>query len=244
MLSKDEVVSAVPTHLRSNITDDFVNKVNSVSTDPEVAEQIRNNFVSYASILREGRFKTEDYLNAVAYVSFKLMGYNNEESYARTFPQRHAALKARGASNKDISAYVAAYNKNKLVNLIFEQTFIPTWVMNQDIYQEAINTQADLMMNARSEKVRSDAANSILTHLKKPEKKEVDLNIGVQENTGMVDLKNLLTDLAERQQQAIEQGLTTREIAHQPLISAGAKGEIIDVEAVPVDEQSEAEDTQ
>lgn len=226
----------MPTHLKSNITQELIDKVNAISNDPEVADHIRSNFISYTSVLKEGRFKTEDYLHAVAYVSYKLMGYTNEESYARTFSQRYAALKAAGRSSKEISSYVSAFNKGKLVNLILEQTLIPSWVLNQDIYQEAIRVQAELMLTARSEKVRSDAANSILTHLKKPEKKEVDLNIGLQETSGMSELKEMLTVIAERSQEAIRSGVTTREIAHQPLIRGSAPvGEVIDGELVPIE---------
>jgi hypothetical protein len=235
MLQKDDVVAAMPAHLRSAVSQGLVDKVNAISKDPEIADAIKGNFISYTSVLREGRFKTEDYLNAVAYVSYKLMGYNNEESYARTFNARYTALKAAGRTSKDISAYVSAYNKGKMVNLILEQTLIPAWVLNQDTYQNAINEQARLMLNAKSEKVRSDAANSILTHLKKPEKKEIDLNIGMQETSGMTELKDALTDLASRQQQAIQEGITTREIAHQSF----SKMSVIDAEVVPTDEGEE-----
>jgi len=197
--------------------------VNSISSDPEQARVIRENFIGYSSCLLKGRFKSEDYVHAVAYVSYKLMGYNNQESYARTFPARYRGLVAKGTSSKDISSYVHAYNKNKLVNLILEQSVIPSWVLNQDVYQKAINTQLELMVTAKSEKVRSDAANSILTHLKKPEKAEIELNIGVQETSGMKELKDALTSMAEKQRELITSGATTREVAHQPLIEGTAK---------------------
>lgn len=232
MLEKKEVENAVPVHLRSQVTDELVAKLNAISSDPEVAEHIRSNFLSYTNVANEGRFTVEGYLNAVAYVSYKLMGYNNEESYARTFPQRYASLRAAGRTTKEISSYVSAYNKGKLVNLIFEQTVIPSYVLNQSIYQDAIEKQAELMQTARSEMVRTQAANSLLTHLKPPEKKEVDINIGIQETSGMVELREMLTTLAESQQSAIEQGIPTREIAHQPLTK---KVEVIDAEFTEAD---------
>jgi hypothetical protein len=219
MLTFEQVQAALPPHLRVCVTQELVDQVNNASTDPEVGQTIRENFVSYGMILKEGRFKTEDYLHAVAYVSYKLMGYTNREAYMRTFPNRYQILVAKGTAEKDIAAYVTAYNKNKLVNLILEQTLIPTWVLNQDVYQKAINTQLELMLNAKSEKVRADAANSILTHLKRPEKQQVELNIGVKETSGMVELKDMLTALAEKQQQMISGGVTTREIAHQKLVN-------------------------
>ena len=219
MLTVDQAQAAVPPHLRVCVTDELVNLVNNITTDPEAARSIRENFVSYGMVLKDGRFKTEDYVHAVAYVSYKLMGYTNREAYMRTFPQRYQILVAKGTADKDIAAYIFAYNKNKLVNLILEQTLIPTWVLNQDVYQKAINTQLELMLNAKSEKVRADAANSILTHLKRPEKQQVELNIGIRETSGMTELKDMLTVLAHRQQELITSGVTTREIAHQRLVN-------------------------
>jgi len=217
MITVEEVKKSLPTHLKPAATQEFVTKLNGLATNPEVAEMLRENFISYTHVLREGRFKVKDYMRAVVYVSFKLMGYTNQDAYKRTFPNRHQALVARGASSKDISAYTAAYNKNKLVNMVLEQTLVPVWVLNQSIYQKAINIQAELMLTANSEKVRSDAANSLLTHLKKPESKQVELSIGLEESSGMQELKDTLTSLAQTQQDMIGQGVTTIEIAHQKL---------------------------
>lgn len=230
MLSEEEIKSALPVNLRGNVSSDFVSTVNSVVTDPEAAAVVRENFISYTHVLREGQFKLTDYLNAVAYASFKIMGLSSREAYERTFPGRYQGLVARGASNKDISAYVAAYNQNKLVNLILEHAMIPTWVLNQDAFQKAINVQVDLMLTAKSEKVRSDAANSLLTHLKKPDKAQVEVDFNIKETSGMVELKDMLTQLAEKQQNLIGQGIPTRDIAHQKLI----EGTAIDV--TPEDE--------
>lgn len=234
LVTLDEIKDALPRNLRLNATQELTDKVNKVAKDPEYAKIIRENFLSYTSVLEEGKFKVEDYLHAVAYVSYKLMGYTNQEAYARTFPDRYRGLRAKNVSDKDISSYVASYNKGKLVNMLLEQTLIPSWVLNQDIYQQAIETQAELMVNAKSEKVRTDAANSILTHLKKPEKKQVELSIGPKENSGTLELKNLLTELAERQKQMISTGTRTKEIAHQPLMKGPPQGEIIEAEAVEI----------
>lgn len=217
-LTVDQVRQAVPANLKGHINQAFVDQINNLVSDPLVAEQIRNNFVSYALVMKEGKFKLEDYLNAIAYVSYKLMGYNNEESYYRTFPQRHARLVSLGTSQKDISAYVSAYNKGKLVNLIMEQSLVPSWVLNAPIYQEAINTQAEIMRTAQSDKVRSDAANSILTHLGKPKDGNFQINMEVQENSGMTELKQMLMKLAEAQESAIAGGMKVVDIAAQPLI--------------------------
>jgi hypothetical protein len=224
MLTKDQVVAALPAHLKTAATQELTDLVNNIANDPVVAEQVRNNFIGYTSVLREGRFKTEDYVHAVTYVSYKLMGYSNQDAYFKTFPKRHQDLLSKGTSTKDISSYVAAYAKGKMVNLIMEQSLVPSWVLNQDLYQKALNVQADLMANSASDKVRCDAANSILTHLSKPkENTNLQLNIGSQDSSGMTELKDALTKLAQQQQQLIQHGATTKEIAAATIVDAEVK---------------------
>jgi hypothetical protein len=223
MLTKDMVERAVPANLKSAITQSLVDQVNNAAADPLVAEQIRNNFISYTGVLKDGKFKSEDYLNAVCYVSYKLMGDSNKDAYFKTFPSRMQTLLAKGTSEKDISAYVSAYSKGKLVNLIMEQTLVPSWVLNQELYQKALNVQADLMAHAQSEKVRSDAANSILTHLTKPKEAGPLINIDARETSGMTEMKGLLERLAQQQLSLIQNGVTAKEIAGQRIIDVDAK---------------------
>lgn len=233
MLTLDELKEAMPPQLKKAASERLLDMVNDASQDPIAAQAIRENFVSYSSVLKDGRFKVEDYLNACSYVSFKMMGYNNQESYMRAFPDRWAALTAAAKSKKEISAYVANYNKNKLVNLILEQSIIPSWVLNQDVYQKAIETQLELMTTAGSEKVRTEAANSILTHLKKPETKKVEIDLGVRDNSGIEQLRQTMTEMAERQIDMIRQGAKTKEVAHQQLVQIHEDEDLIDVTPHP-----------
>jgi hypothetical protein len=223
MLTQAMVERALPANLKGAATQELTDQINNIVSDPLVAEQIRNNFLSYSGVLREGKFKTEDYLHAVTYVSFKLMGLSNQDAYFKTFPLRYQALMAKGTSQKDISSYVSAYSKGKLVNAILEQSLVPSWVLNQDLYQKALNVQADLMLNANSEKVRTDAANSILSHLSKPKDAVPLVSIDMRETSGMSELKNMLTQLARNQRQAIEGGAPTQEIASQRIIDVEAE---------------------
>lgn len=219
MLTCDQVASVLPATLKKSVTQSFVDQINNIVTDPVHAEAVRENFISYTRVLQDGKYKIQDYLHAVTYVSFKLMNMSNKDAYARTFPQRYADLVAKGATPKDISAYVAMYNKGKLVNAILEQSLIPFHVINQDLRQKALNTQVDLMRNAHSEMVRMQAANSILTHLTPPkELATTQINVNVGESSGLNELQNKLTELAAQQQRLIAAGVSTKEIAAQTLI--------------------------
>ena len=218
MFTLDELDQALPLSLKGKMTPEIANNLNTIITDPQVAQAFRDNFVSYTNVLKEGKFKLESYMDAVAYVSFKLMGYTDRECYQRTFPGRYAELVAKGTSAKDIAAYVSAYNRGILVNKVLEQTLIPTYVLNQDVYQKAINTQADLMVNGKSEMVRMKAADSILNHLKRPEASKVEISMGIVDSKEVDDLKQAMLDLTRNQRILIEQGTPTKEIAHQRII--------------------------
>ena len=60
------------------------------------------------------------------------------------------------------------------------------------------------MKNAASEKVQSDAANSLMIHLKPPEEKQVNLSIGLEETDSIKELKATIATLAEVQVNSIE----------------------------------------
>lgn len=223
-ITKELVARALPGNLKSAATDQLADMINQISVDPLIAEQIRENFLSYASVLKEGKFKVEDYLNAVAYCSYKLMGDSNQDAYFKTFPQRYANLVAAGRTPKEISAYVSAYAKGQLVNKIMEQTLVPSWVLNQHMYQAALNTQFKLMTNEDvSPKVRSDAADSLLTHLAKPKEAGPLINIDMGETSGMNELKDALARMAQQQQTLINAGVSTKEIAAQDIVDVTPK---------------------
>lgn len=223
-ITKELVARALPGNLKSAATDQLADMINQISADPLIAEQIKDNFLSYASVLKEGKFKVEDYLNAVAYCSYKLMGDSNQDAYFKTFPQRYANLVAAGRTPKEISAYVSAYAKGQLVNKIMEQTLVPSWVLNQHMYQAALNTQFKLMTNEDvSPKVRSDAADSLLTHLAKPKEAGPLINIDMGETSGMNELKDALARMAQQQQVLINAGVSTKEIAAQDIVDVTPK---------------------
>lgn len=215
MLTVDDVSQAVPANLKSAVTPQFVDTINKCVADPEVAQQVRDNFISFASVLRDGKYKMQDYLNAVTYVSHKMMDMSNHDAWCSTFPQRHAALVAGGKSKKDISAHVSMYAKGKLVAAVMEASFVPTWILNRDIHQKAINQLADKMMNAQSEKVQVEAAGLLLAHLAKPKETGPMVNINMTETSGMNEMKDMLERLATQQQDLIRGGVSTKDVAGQ-----------------------------
>ena len=215
MITVQNLKQALPATTKLTVSQSLVDKLNAVTSDPILAEHIRDNFVSYNTVMQDGKYTADEYINAITYCTYKVMGLTNKDAYINTFPQRHQQLVARGASAKDISAYVAAYHKGKLVMAILDQAHIPMWLLNQDVYQKAINVQVDLMKNAQSELVRTQAANSILTHLAKPKDAVPQVAIQINQNTGMNELMDAMAALAEKQVNMIDRGVTAIELAAQ-----------------------------
>ena len=228
MLTIDQFKTALPDKVKKSVNQELIDQINKTLAEPELYEAYRDNLMSYTRVMADGRFKIQNYIDAVKYVSHKLMGCSNIDAYTKTFPDKYQNFLAQGVVAKDIASYVTAYNKSKLVNLIFEQTLIPAYVLNQDLYQKALNTQAELMITAKSEKVRCDAANSLLTHLKMPETQKVELEIGVREDSSIAALRATTLELAKQQRLMVESGaMNAQEVAHGRLIIEGEAREVL-----------------
>lgn len=225
VLTVEQFKQVLPDKVKKSVNQELIDQVNTTLSDPEMFESYRENLLSYTRVMADGRFKITNYIEAIKYVSHKLMGATNIEAYIKTFSDKYNRFLAQGVTPKDIASYVTAYNKSKLVNLIFEQTLIPSYVLNQDLYQKALNVQADLMITSKSDKVRCDAANSLLTHLKMPETQKVELEIGIREDSSIAALRETTLALSRQQRLMVEAGMmNAQQVAHSKLM-------VIDVQA-------------
>ena len=218
MLTVPEVLSIVPRQHKSKITQEFIDTLNGMVKDPTMAEVYQKNVITYADVLRDGRFKLTDYFNAVMYVSYKMMGLGNLAAYQKVFPDKCKDMVARNMPQKDMQAYAAMFNKNKLVTLIYEQTLIPDHIMYASVRHRAIAAQANLL-NSSNEHVVQKAADSLMNHLKAPESAKISIEMGAKDSGVLSDLTNALNVLSKKQSDAIAIGShSVKEIAHSRII--------------------------
>jgi len=220
-LTLDTLRATMPKRMRSNINQSLVDKLNKLVSDPDERVMFRENLLSYTHVLQDPNVKLEAYVHAVRYVSYKLMGMSNQDAWIKTFPDRYQRILNDGKSDLHLRATVSGYNKNKIVATVYEQALIPVHVLNADIFQKAVTTQAQLMTDPNvSDKVRSDAANSLMTHLKPPEARKLSLDIAVAEDDSLRELRHAVTELAQAQRKAIESGVEdAKRIAESKLIT-------------------------
>ena len=222
-IDKDLLLRVLPPAIKKNITPDVIDVINSHLATSESREMFRENLISFSSVLQEGRFKFEDYISAVKYVSYKMLGDSNVVAYTKTFPDRYQRLCDEGMSDKAISAYVAAYHKTKLVTLIFGQTIMPVHIVHQNLFHESIITMAEIMRDTdTSPKVRSDTAYNLATLLKPPEEAKIKLDVSLNEDSAITALKETTMALVAQQRNMLNAGLMNAEsVAQSGLIIEG-----------------------
>ena len=218
VLTKDQLQASMPKKFRHNVTDEMISFLNSTEGD-EFRDVYIENLIGFASVIEGGRYKMADYINAVKFVSYKLIGDSNTIAYAKTFPDRYQRLVDKNTPMKTISSFSTAYNKGDLVHRILERTLVPVHILNMDIHQEAINTQADLMRTAKSETVRQKAAECLIMQLKAPEASKIEVDV-TYSNSSIDDLRETTRALAQQQLKMIQSGAVTAEhVAHSDIIA-------------------------
>jgi hypothetical protein len=202
--------------------------ISAIADDKEVGEAFKQNFISYMHILSsKNNWTLGNYISAVKYISYKLLGHTDEEAYKHTFPKKYKEFIDRKVPKYQISRYIASYKHNKLVMQIFEQTIIPSYILNAPLHQEALNVLAEIMKNPKASfiaKVR--AAEVILNDTRLPETHKIQLQVTGEEVDAIKELRKATEDLAKTQLKALKMGTPLAEIAEQNII----EGEI---EVVP-----------
>ena len=218
VLTKEQLQGSMPKKFRHNVTDEMVSFINATEGD-EFRDIYKENLVGFADVIEGGRYKMLDYINAVKFVSYKLIGDSNTIAYAKTFPDRYQRLVDKNTPMKTISSFSTAYNKGDLVHRILERTLVPVHILNMDVHQEAINTQAELMRTAKSETVRQKAAECLITQLKAPETAKIEVDVSYS-NSSIDELRETTRALAQQQLKMIQSGAVTAEhVAHSDIIA-------------------------
>ena len=102
--------------------------------------------MSHNHLLKEGKFSIEQYVNAVKFISFRLLDNSQRRAYELTFPAKVTDWLANGVEEKAISSYVHAYNNTKLVMRLYDVTLVPFHLLHSPFRQEALMVEAKLLV--------------------------------------------------------------------------------------------------
>jgi hypothetical protein len=222
----DDFRKALPSKHRHWLSEELVDKINDMAEDPQLMETFRDNLFGCMDVLSNSRNNVTEYVNAVKYISLRLMGNKDLDAYSIVFPDRYKKLEEKGLSRSEMGSYVAAYNKSKIVVKLMEQTLIPSYIVNAPLHQKAINELVNIGLNGRSEMARVNALSKVAELTKMPEENRIKLDIGIDNGDAINELRKATQELAKQQKLAIESGAnTTKEIAHSNIITVETKNE-------------------
>lgn len=183
--------------------------------DENMWSVLEENFITYMNVFSSGKYSAEEYINAVKYVSFKLMGYTNNDAYKMVFPERYKRIyekskKAKCSADEYVGGFVAAYNKGQLVTKIMEQSLIPSYILNAPLHQKAINTLAEVISDPHVKSMaKVKACEVLLDYTKPPETIRHELNLSDSGIDVVSKLKEAMDGLADTLDKSLNKDVIT-----------------------------------
>lgn len=223
----EELKILYPVKVAGKVLEQAAEILNTATEDMDyvMAKEFRDNCLSFIDILKNSKSRVSfaDYVNACKFATFKLAGNTDVRAYALTFPDRIRRMERDKVPNSHLYQYASIYSKNKTVVEVMAKLVVPTHIMFQDIFHQAVKVQAELMVDDTiSPKVRSDAANSLMTHLKTPEVKQAELKVDVQGSGAIEQLAEALGSLSGKQSEMLREGrYSLKDIREATIIEVG-----------------------
>jgi hypothetical protein len=230
---------------RSYIDDEFIDRLNNLGGESKVLSKIyKDNFFSWLKAVSGDdwdcrKYGIEDYVNAVKFVSLRLLGNTVLDSYKEVFPDRVMLVEKEYEEDGDSSKLkerlnwlASAYSKGKLVVKILQLTLVPSYIINAPLYDEALQKLADMI---RNDEVRGmakvKACEAILEATKQPEVIEQNVNVnvggGMIRNEAMDELREVTEKLAATLKMEMEKGKhKLQEVADIELVKKAEEGEV------------------
>jgi len=197
----DVFIGSLPKRSRNIPKEDLQYLVDLLTTEPELYEDV----ISYTDIIKEGKWSIVEYLNAVRYVTYQMMGHSNRQSFLKVFPDKI------GVPTVTLDKYVNKFNKSKLVLSLQKVATVPLYLTHHYLLNKAIAKQAELMDTAKSEMVKHLAAKELCNILKPPEENYMQIDVNVKKDNSIEAIEQALYSTANKLVQGVQDKTTTTE---------------------------------
>lgn len=233
-LTYEQVKKLYPKNITRQALEQGVDLINQaiLGMNSGVQDYFRQNAVEFLEVMKGNKTNSfKDYVNAVKFITYKNTGESTITAWTKIFPEKVARMEKEGQPMSYLYSYANTFARSTLVTKMQAMMLVPTHILYHDIFHEAVMTQVSIMKDPTvSPKVRSDSAHSLMTHLKQPEVKQMELSIGVNESNVLSQFTESMAKLAESQYKAIQSGSAS-------VIDLGEQ-EIIEGEIVNASEES------
>jgi len=206
---------------KSLITDEIAEIINKSQNEPEFqGESLLQTAITYESVLKNARVGIKEYLNAIRFCAYLMsMEDNYTEAYKRTFwdrpfVQERLNLATDSQQYKELTSAASRYRRSKLVTDILTLSQVPLDILFAGYRHKAVGVLADLMMTAKYDRDKINAARELLANTKPPESSKIELELGP--NKAAMDMQQQLNkqlgEIAMNQKQMLEQGMTLKDV--------------------------------
>lgn len=231
----EELQKLLPTK-KAVITEDVADIINKSMNEPEFqGESLLQTAVTYESVLRNARVGIKEYLNAIRFCAYLVsMDDNYTEAYKKTFWERDFVqerldIPTDDVRYKELTSAASRYRKSKLVTDILTLSAVPFDIMFAGMRYKAVGVLADLMVTAKYDRDKINAAKELLVATKNDNVK-IGLEVGpsAQAVSMQQQLNVQLAELAMNQKKLLEAGLDLKEVQKTGI----RLGDAVDAEVV------------
>lgn len=200
---------------KNTINEDTVALINEASNDPSFnGDEFVNTLMDYQNVMSTCSGSMKEYINAVKFCAYlEAEEFNITEAYKRARANDQFVIDRLDAEvgsgpYRELTSAASRYNRSPMVRQILTQSDMPLYLMFQGARYKAVSILANEMVSATYSKDRINAADKLLSHVKPPENVQIELDIGVKENSAVQQLNDQLAELAVRQKTHLEAGST------------------------------------
>lgn len=213
-ITKEDIQKALPSR-KGGVTEEIVEIINRSLTEPEFqGESLLQTATTYERVLQQNKAGIKQYLNAIRFCSYLIaLDDNFTEAYKKVFwdtefVKNRMDLKSDDGQYKELTSAASRYRKSKLVVDILTVSQVPMHLMFTGMQYQAVGVLHEVMMTARLDRDKINAAKELLAATKAPENIKIDLDVGVKENSAIQQLNDQLAQLAGSQKTQLEAGNT------------------------------------
>ena len=212
-ITKEDIQKAIPSR-KNAITDEIADIINKSCNEPEFqGESLLQTAITYEKVMQQNRVGMKDYLNAIRFCSYLIsMDDNITEAYKKTFSDRDFVKERFNVSTSDpryneLTSAASRYRRSRLVTDILTMSQVPLDLLFTGARYKAVGVLAELMVTARQDRDRINAAKELLAATKGPEEIKMELDVGQKTVDLQQQLKSQLMETVAMQKKMLEAGV-------------------------------------
>ena len=228
----DDLQQAFPSR-KNSITQEVVNVINASTQDPEFqGTSLLKDAITYEAVLQRNKASILEYVNALKFCAFMIsLDDNYTEAYKRvfndrTFVKERANQPTNSVKYKELTSAASRYRRTKLVVDILTVSQAPLEMLFGGARMQAVGVLADLMMSAKYDKDRINAAKELLLATKGADSMKIELDVGIKENSMQDMLHKQLSELASNQKALLESGVSIGSVQKLGISTEVIEGEL------------------